>query len=331
MLATAGGVYAFDSSRRQTIAEGVTVSGIDVGGLQRSAAREKLRSALLDPLNEPVLVRYKKHRFRLTPNQAKIGIDLDGSVQEALNRSRRGNVLTRVVREIKGDRVHADVPVEVSHSKAAIRRLVKRVAETINTEPKDADVSFEGGQINPKPSREGRKVRTARLARDLEETLLSTDSERMVRVRTRVIKPKVTTEEVGKKYPAVLFVNRGAFKLTLYKNLKPAKSYGIAVGQVGLDTPAGLYKIQNKAINPAWSVPNSAWAGSLAGKVIPGGTPENPLKARWLGVYDGVGIHGTSASGSIGSNASHGCIRMLIPDVIELYDQVPVGAPIYIS
>jgi lipoprotein-anchoring transpeptidase ErfK/SrfK len=84
-------------------------------------------------------------------------------------------------------------------------------------------------------------------------------------------------------------------------------------------------------VNPAWHVPNSAWAGDLAGTVIPGGVPENPLKARWMGIFDGAGIHGTDATGSIGSAASHGCIRMLIPDVIELYDQVDVGAPVYIA
>ena len=78
-------------------------------------------------------------------------------------------------------------------------------------------------------------------------------------------------------------------------------------------------------------MPNSAWAGSLAGKVIPGGTPENPIKSRWMGIFDGAGIHGTSDDGSIGSAASHGCIRMHIPDVEELYDQVPVGAPVYIA
>jgi len=126
-------------------------------------------------------------------------------------------------------------------------------------------------------------------------------------------------------------VNRSAFQLSVYKDLKLVKTYGIAVGQVGLETPAGLYHIQNKAVNPAWTVPNSAWAGDLAGTVVPGGTAENPLKARWMGIFDGAGIHGTDASGSIGSAASHGCIRMLIPDVIELYDQVPVGAPIYIA
>ena len=59
--------------------------------------------------------------------------------------------------------------------------------------------------------------------------------------------------------------------------------------------------------------------------------PENPLKARWMGIYNGAGIHGTDADASIGTAASHGCIRMRIPEVIELYDQVPVGAPVYIG
>ena len=156
-------------------------------------------------------------------------------------------------------------------------------------------------------------------------------STRIARVKTRVIEPKVSTEQLAEKYPAIIIVNRGGFKLSFYKDLKLQKTYGIAVGQVGLETPAGLYHIQNKAINPAWHVPNSDWAGSLAGQIIPGGTPQNPLKARWMGIYNGAGIHGTDATGSIGTAASHGCIRMLIPDVIELYDQVPVGAPVYIA
>ena len=89
--------------------------------------------------------------------------------------------------------------------------------------------------------------------------------------------------------------------------------------------------MQNKAVNPAWHVPNSAWAGKLAGKVIPGGVPDNPLKSRWLGIYDGAGIHGTADVASLGTAASHGCIRMAVPDVEELYDQVPVQTPVFIQ
>ena len=65
--------------------------------------------------------------------------------------------------------------------------------------------------------------------------------------------------------------------------------------------------------------------------MVPGGVPENPLKERWMGIFAGAGIHGTDDVGSLGTAASHGCMRMSVPDVIELYDQVPVGTPIYIG
>ena len=141
--------------------------------------------------------------------------------------------------------------------------------------------------------------------------------------KTRHTQPKVTTADLKRKYDTVIVVNRSQFRLRLFKALKPTQTYGIAVGQVGLETPAGQYTIANKAVNPAWHVPNSAWAGKLAGKVIPGDDPTNPIKARWLGIFDGVGIHGTSDDASIGHNASHGCIRMHVPDVEKLYDEVP--------
>ena len=88
--------------------------------------------------------------------------------------------------------------------------------------------------------------------------------------------------------------------------------------------------MQSKQVNPAWHVPNSDWAGKLAGRVIPPG-PEDPLKARWIGFNGGAGIHGTDDDGSIGSAASHGCVRMHVPDVIDLYKQVDVGNPVYIA
>ena len=83
-------------------------------------------------------------------------------------------------------------------------------------------------------------------------------------------------------------------------------------------------------MDPVWNVPDSDWAGSLAGQSVPPG-PDNPLKARWMGIYNGAGIHGTTDTASLGSAASHGCVRMAIPDVIDLYDRVDVGTPIYIG
>jgi lipoprotein-anchoring transpeptidase ErfK/SrfK len=332
LLAGAGGVYAYDQGKDGEIAEGIKVNGVDVGGLSASQARTKLRAALLDPLNRPVRARFEGKTYKLTPQQAEIAVDIDGSVRRALIRSREGDILSRTWREVRGRPILTDLDAKVSYSKASIRRLVKRVQSDLAIEPVDASVDLEGGSVDPKPSKDGRVVRAARLRRDLERALLDSGGRQSVRVRTSVVEPEVSTAELAKKYPAVLIVNRGSFQLTLYKNLKPAKTYGVAIGKIGLETPAGLYHIQNKAVNPAWTMPHSDWVPKKdQGKIVPGGTPENPLKARWLGIFAGAGIHGTDAESSIGTAASHGCVRMRIPDVIELYDQVPVGAPIYIA
>jgi lipoprotein-anchoring transpeptidase ErfK/SrfK len=332
LLAAAGGVYAYDKGKDGQIAEGIKVNGVAVGGMPASAAREKLRAALLEPLNRPVTARYEGRSFKLTPRQAAIGVDIDGSVRRAMSRSREGSMFTRAWREVRGAPVAADLDAKISWSRPAVHKLVARIQKTLDQTPVDASLDLEHGDLTPTVSHDGRTVRAARLRRDIERELLDAGRRRVVRVRTEIVKPKVSTEQIAAKYPAVLMVNRRAFQLTLYKNLKPVKTYGIAVGKIGLETPAGLYHIQNKAVNPAWTMPNSDWvAPKDRGKVIPGGSAENPLKARWLGIFAGAGIHGTDAASSIGSAASHGCVRMRIPDVIELYPQVPVGAPVYIS
>jgi len=332
LVVAAGGVYAYDSAREKEITKGISVGGVDVGGLEEGAARERLRAAVLEPLNQPVVARYKKQSFTLTPEQARVGVDIDGSINQAIERSRSGTILERTARNLRGQSINEDIELDIAYNRQAIRRLVKRVSSKIDRPARDANLDLDGGNVNPKPSSNGLAVQASKLRNQLRRALLTTEGSRSVKVSTKVVEPKVTTADLAKKYPAVLVISRGSFKLSLYRNLKLAKTYGIAVGQVGLETPAGLYHVQNKAVNPAWTMPNSDWvAPKDRGKVVPGGIPENPLKARWLGIYDGAGIHGTDAEGSIGTAASHGCIRMRIPDVVELYDQVPVNAPVYIA
>jgi lipoprotein-anchoring transpeptidase ErfK/SrfK len=332
LVAAAGGIYAYDSGREHQITKGITVGGVPVGGMKEAAARAKLRRAVLEPLNRPVVARYQGKHYKLTPAQAKVGVDIDGSISQAIQRSREGNIFARTARNLQGKQIDEDIKLDINYNHRAITRLVKRVSKQIDRAPRDATLNLEKGDVNPTPSATGLSVQAAKLRRQLRRSLLSVDGSRSVKVRTKLVEPKVTSKDLAEKYPAVVIVHRGAFQLSLYKHLKLAKTYGIAVGRVGLETPAGLYHVQNKAVNPAWTMPNSSWvAPGDRGKVVPGGTPENPLKARWLGIYAGAGIHGTDDAGSIGSAASHGCIRMRIPDVEELYDQVPVNAPVYIS
>jgi lipoprotein-anchoring transpeptidase ErfK/SrfK len=150
-------------------------------------------------------------------------------------------------------------------------------------------------------------------------------------VPTKVTRPATTRAQLAGRYPAYIIVDRGAFRLRFYQHLKLADTYEIAVGMQGLETPPGMYSIQWKQVNPPWYVPKKAWAGALAGTVVPPG-PLDPLKARFMSFDGGAGIHGIDPSeySTIGHYASHGCVRMRIPDVISLYARTPVGTPVYV-
>jgi lipoprotein-anchoring transpeptidase ErfK/SrfK len=252
-------------------------------------------------------------------------------VDEAIERGRSGSILARSWRAVSGGEVNTSLPPDIAYSRPAVQRLVDRVRVSVSRKPVDAKVDFGPDTLSIRHSRSGLTVDARRLRANITNALTGDVGDRTVRAPIERVKPKVSAKQLAKQYPVVVTIDRGSFRLNLFKHLERVQTYPIAVGQVGLETPAGLYTIQNKAVNPAWHVPNSPWAGSLAGQVIPGGAPNNPIRARWLGVYDGVGVHGTDARGSIGTNASHGCIRMLIEDVEKLYDEVPIGTPIYID
>jgi lipoprotein-anchoring transpeptidase ErfK/SrfK len=332
LLVGAAGVYAYDQSRAHTIAKGITVAGIPIGGLKAPAAEARLADLYLGRLRKDVVVRYGAHHYRLTAKRAHVKADVRATVDEALSRSRDGGLLSRTARELTGGAVHADLQPAVTYSHKAVARFVARVGRRLNRAPQNASVKFSGTTVGKVQGRVGREVDTQALEGAVERALANPEAKRHIRASVETVRPKVTTRALAKRYPVVLTIDRATFRLRLWKNLKLHKTYEIAVGMAGLETPAGLYHIQNKAVNPAWHVPNSPWAGSLAGQVVPPG-PADPIKARWLGIFDGAGIHGIDPSeyGSIGTAGSHGCVRMRIPDVIELYPQVPVGTPVYIA
>jgi lipoprotein-anchoring transpeptidase ErfK/SrfK len=331
LVVLGGALYAYDHARANEIAKGVEVGGIPLGGLTPEQARARLEREIMRPLERPVVIHHDKKTWTLGPREARIRADLSAMVDEALAKSRSGDVFSRSWRSLTGDKVNADLRPSVQYSDAAIIRLIDRVRRSVERPSKDASVKLSGAGLDSVPGADGLAIQASSLHRQIKAAITSPTAKRTFVATTHHTEPKVTTDDLKRKYDTVIIVNRSQFRLKLFKGLKLHETYPIAVGQVGLETPAGQYTIANKAINPAWHVPNSPWAGKLAGKVIPGNDPTNPIKARWLGVYDGVGIHGTADDASIGSNASHGCIRMHIPDVEKLYDEVPVGSAIYIA
>ncbi len=330
LVLVVGGAYAYDSTQKDEIADGVTVGGVDVGGLNVEEAVAKVHRKLLAPLKHSLKVGFDGETWELSGDQLKIRADLDGAVEEALEDSQEGGLPGRLVRYVSGGEVEESITPEVEYSVPAVNRFVRKVAEDVNREPKDADVEATGDSLEVVAGEPGRKLRDNQLEKDLKAAVLNANAPHAIKAKVHSIAPEVTKKQVAAEYPSYLTLDRSTFTLRLWKHLKLAKTYTVAVGMEGLETPEGLYAIQEKEENPVWHVPLSDWAGSLAGQTIPPG-PSNPIKARWMGIYEGAGIHGTEETYSLGSAASHGCVRMAIPDVEELYDQVEVGTPIFIG
>jgi lipoprotein-anchoring transpeptidase ErfK/SrfK len=331
LVVLGGALYAYDHARADEISSGVKVGGIPLGGLTRAQAQARLERDIMRPLERPIVIHHANKTWTLGATEARLRADLSAMVDQAVARSRSGDLFTRSWRSLTGEKLDQDLRPSVQFSDAAVVRLIDKVRRSVERPAKDASVKISADGVRKLPGTEGLAIQSSTLHRQIKAAIVSPTANRTFVAHTHHTQPKVTTNELEHKYNTVIVINRGQFRLRLFKDLRLSQTYPIAVGQVGLETPAGQYKIANKAINPAWHVPNSPWAGKLAGKVIAGNDPTNPIKARWLGVYDGVGLHGTSDDASIGHNASHGCIRMHIPDVEKLYDEVPVGSAIYIA
>jgi lipoprotein-anchoring transpeptidase ErfK/SrfK len=321
--------YWYDSTQKDQIAEGVTIGGVDVGGLDAEAAASQVRTNLITPLEKTVKVKYGEETFELTAKELDVRTDIDGMVDEALAASREGSLPGRVWRGVSGGEVNEAIRPQVDWNKDEVDHFINHVANNIGRDPVDASIDPSGGQLIPVAAKPGIALDEGSLREQVEDAI-DDPAQRTVKPQVEKVKPEVTTAEVADKYPTYIVVDRANFQVTLYRNLKEETSYTVAIGAEGYDTPTGLYHIQNKQVDPVWSVPDSDWAGELAGQTIPPG-PDNPLKARWMGIYDGAGFHGTSDVGSLGSAASHGCVRMAVEDVIDLYDRVEVGTPVYIQ
>ncbi len=331
LLALIGGVYLYDRSQRDVIANGVKIDGVSVGGLHEAAARAKVQHQLVAELDAPVTVHWGSHSWTLSGREAGVTVNTDKMVQEALSASREGSIVTRTARGLFGGSLNRDIPLAVNYSRETVRRLTANVRATLNRPAQNATVQPTASGLETVPAHSGVAVQSHALGAQVELALTGVGAARSLTVPTHILKPAVTSSQLAARYPAYIVVDRGAFRLRFYEHLKLAKTYEIAVGMEGLETPAGLHKIEWEQVDPPWYVPKKAWAGSLAGTVVPPG-PADPLKARFMSFDGGAGIHGIDPSeySTIGHDASHGCVRMRIPDVIALYGRSPVGTPVYI-
>ena len=310
LLGAVPAAVAADPPAEGTISTDVTIDGVPVGGFTVDAARRAVIDARIVPRVAVLVVSLKGRRIGITPSAAGWSADLDGAIATALTYGRA-----------VPDTGPVDVPLAQTVDRARLRTVLSYRAPQIELVPVDATLTFRDGRPRVRPPRIGTLVDVNK-AVPLVANAMLTRAVPFVDLPGKRVRPAKLT--VG----ASIVVNRASRVLTLYRETRKIRTFRIAVGTSGHPTPRGLFSIVSKQRNPTWIPPDSPWAKGL-GPVPPG--PGNPLGTRWMGTSaSAVGIHGTPASGTIGTAASHGCIRMYIHDAEWLYDRVKVGTPVLI-
>jgi len=309
----------------ERIVAGVSAAGVDLSGRTIEEAAQQLESAYGPRMNEGVLVRVADINFKMSAQAAKVSFDALKSAKRALY---AGRAVVGAVPAPGASAAGTDVPLAVEFSKQAVRRFAARIDKRLSRPAVDARLKITLRRVRIAHSRRGRDIDAKALGDDVAAALADPRLPRVFKPALVIVKPTLTAN----KLPAtVITITQSTFKLRLFKKLRLVKTYRVAVGQPGYPTPRGRFAIASKQVNPVWSVPNSPWAGELAGSSVAGGSAANPLKARWMGIANGVGIHGTGQDYSIGTRASHGCIRMHVGDVIALFARVRIGTPVLIG
>jgi lipoprotein-anchoring transpeptidase ErfK/SrfK len=288
---------------KRLIEPGVTIANVTVGWMTARSATKLVQQTFERPL---VLVASDAERQRATP--AELGAQAK---------------IEKAIRRAKSARAGVTIPLDVEVSRTKLRRYVARMAKRYDRKPVDAGVVLKGVRPRQIESQDGRVLKALRTGLELRVALANHERE-PIDLDFVVQKPKVKRVVFG----ATVVILRDSKRLLLYSKDKLVRRFGIATGQASYPTPTGDYEITNLQRNPWWYPPPSDWAAE-SDPVPPG--PGNPLGTRWMGISAPyVGIHGTPDAASIGYSASHGCVRMRIPDAEWLFQRVKVGTPVFI-
>lgn len=317
--------YRYDQATAAQALPGVEVAGVDLGGMTRAEAILAVNRAASGYLDGGLEVQARNKTWTVTPAELGTTADVEAKVDQALAVSESLSWPVRVFRRLLDRPVEQSFELEYSHDDKGVKQFLRTVARAVNVDPSNAEVTFEDGKLRLRKPKVGRELAVGRAQRELMEALAAQGSG-SVEFAVKALEPKVGVGDLG--YTIVIRLSE--LKLYLYEGIKVDRTYPVAAGQPAYPTPQGNWEIVAKAENPTWVNPDpEGWGAELPKVIGPG--PGNPLgtHAMYLDA-PGIRIHGTYASSSIGTFASHGCVRMYLGDVEELFSIVPVGTPVYI-
>jgi lipoprotein-anchoring transpeptidase ErfK/SrfK len=302
LLVASAPAAADDAPPPATIPLGVTIGGVAVGGLTPDVAAATVQQEF----DQPLALQIGTTSVLVTPDVLGATAVVDRAVERALTAQ-----------------PNQTISLGVSVVSGTIADFVAKLAQRFDRPAADAKLSLRNLRPWLSKERAGRKLDQRKAVRDI-NLALANMTRGELRLTVKPVKPTVTRRNFG----PVIVIRRSSNKLFLYNGMKSWRYFSVATGQSQYPTPLGRFSIVVKWKNPWWYPPNSPWAQGE--KPIPPG-PNNPLGTRWMGLSaPGVGIHGTPSDASIGYSASHGCIRMHIPQAEWLFNHVEIGTTVFI-
>jgi lipoprotein-anchoring transpeptidase ErfK/SrfK len=326
----AGSAYAalrYDRAREHRILPGVSIEGVDVSNMTRAQAVAAVSKVVQRRLDAPVHVVLGQKSWDFTVGQLGVSADVASAVDKALAVNDDFSWMSRVYHRMTHADVHRTFPVATSFSGKPIVRFVDGLGPTLQRAPRDAGYDLVDDAVVMTHAHPGQALKSWMAREQLQRTVKNGGG--TVDLATKHVAPKVPDSDVGK----LIVVSRTSNRLWLYDDFKVERTYGVATAAPGFETPPGRWTIIDKVENPTWHNPcfgePDCWAAGEPEEIPPG--PGNPLGTRALYLNaDGIRIHGTPSDSSIGSWASHGCIRMHISESEALYPLVPIGTPVFV-
>jgi len=319
-----------DYQSHGVIPEGVTVAGKSLSGMTEAEARVAMQDAVSAPMLRPVTVAGDNKTWQLDP-ASMVAIDVDAMINEAYSTRRSATFVRRLDNQLRNTPLPKDVQPAFSVDTTAVTEWVAKTAAEVDRAPHDASRTIVGYAFKITPGADGRKVDRAASVASITKTLGAeaalASADRSVDLKIVSTKPKVTESS----FKTAIIVSTSQCKIWLYEGAKLITTYPCAPGRPAFPTPKGDFFIQSKQHMAPWYNPGSEWAKDMP-KVIPGG-PSNPMGVDKIGINSsGIFFHGIPRSefSSIGTQASHGCMRMMPSAVRDLYGRVDIGDLVYI-
>jgi lipoprotein-anchoring transpeptidase ErfK/SrfK len=319
-----------DYQARGFVTKGVTVVGRDVSTMTEPQVRAAIAAAVEAPLMRPVTIVGAGKSWTLDP-RGTVTVDIDSMVASAYAPKRTAPLASRLNSQLADRELPARVEPAYSIDTTAVAAWVAQRAKQIDRKPVNARREVVKYSFKVTPAVYGAKVDRPGSAELIRQSLTSdtalSSARRVVTLAVGFSKPKV----LEKDFETALIVSLPECKIRLFKGAKLVKTYRCAPGRAGYPTPSGDFKVVSKQRYASWYNPGSAWAAGMPAVIGPG--PSNPMGVTKIGIDAGaVYMHGVPAYeyDSIGTHASHGCMRMMPSDVLDLYGRVKLGTPVYI-